>query len=92
VQPCCYAFYANANLPQSVPTHPCILPAFLPYCLLVALDTVSPFLPRYLHQLGQYYGSSKATFPNMFFMETPKQHFDSEDGDYKVGGGGDMST
>lgn len=39
---------------------------------------------RYLHQLGRYYQSSRSQFPHMFFMETPKQHFDSADGDYKV--------
>lgn len=51
----------------------------------IHLTCSSPALPRpsnhrYLHQLGKYYQSVKDTFPYMFFMETPKQHFDSEDG------------
>jgi hypothetical protein len=47
-------------------------------------ETRQPEYKENLHQLGQYYLSVKDKFPNMFFMETPKQHFDSSDGDYKV--------
>eukprot|EP00775_Hariotina_reticulata_P009622 gene9622-9783_t len=47
-------------------------------------ETRQPEYAQNLHQLGQYYLSVKDKFPNMFFMETPKQHFDSADGDYKV--------
>eukprot|EP00877_Chromochloris_zofingiensis_P010268 jgi/Chrzof1/5495/Cz16g05120.t1 len=39
---------------------------------------------RHLHDLGQYYRRMRSKFPNMIFMETPKQHFDSVDGDYQV--------
>lgn len=37
-----------------------------------------------LHQLGKFYQATKGNFSNLFWMETPKQHFDSADGDYKV--------
>jgi hypothetical protein len=43
--------------------------------------------PRYiqhLHELGAFYSSHREDFPNMFFMETPKQHFAaSNDGDFQ---------
>lgn len=44
--------------------------------------------PRYiqhLHELGEWWSGVKDDFPNVFFMETPKQHFaDAFDGDYQV--------
>jgi len=42
--------------------------------------------PRYiqhLHELGEFYEANREAFPNMFFMQTPKQHFAAAgDGDY----------
>ena len=35
-----------------------------------------------LHQLGTFYNDTKGEFPYQFFMETPKQHFSSENGDW----------
>ena len=37
---------------------------------------------RNLHQLGRFYRETKAAYPYQLFMETPKQHFASPDGDY----------
>ena len=37
-----------------------------------------------LHLLGKFYNESKGRFPNQFFMETPKQHFSSFDGDWSA--------
>ena len=37
----------------------------------------------YLKSVGKFYEETKKSFPWQFFMETPKQHFDSADGDYK---------
>lgn len=36
----------------------------------------------HLHALGKLYQQLRGKFPNWFFMETPKQHFDSPDGDF----------
>ena len=36
-----------------------------------------------LHRLGIFYNKSKDDFPYQLFMETPKQHFDSEGGDFQ---------
>lgn len=47
-------------------------------------ETKQPEYKQNLHQLGKFYTDTKAKFPNLFWMETPKQHFDSVDGDYKV--------
>jgi hypothetical protein len=38
---------------------------------------------RYLKATGEFYNTTKASFPWQFFMETPKQHFESTDGDFK---------
>jgi hypothetical protein len=47
-------------------------------------ETKQPEYKENLHQLGQFYTDTKDKFPNLFWFETPKQHFDSADGDYKV--------
>jgi hypothetical protein len=47
-------------------------------------ETKQPEYKENLHQLGKFYTYTKDKFPNQFWFETPKQHFDSEDGDYKV--------
>ncbi|KAI8466201.1 MAG: hypothetical protein J3K34DRAFT_524733 [Monoraphidium minutum] len=36
-----------------------------------------------LRELGAYYKKTKARFPHMFFMETPKQHFETPTGDFQ---------
>jgi hypothetical protein len=36
----------------------------------------------HLHALGKLYRQVRGKFPHWFFMETPKQHFDSPDGDF----------
>jgi hypothetical protein len=47
-------------------------------------DVQRPRYIQHLHELGEFYSAHKAAFPNMFFMETPKQHFaDAADGDYQ---------
>jgi hypothetical protein len=38
---------------------------------------------QHLHELGAFFKANRPTFPNVFWMQTPKQHFDSSDGDYK---------
>ncbi|WIA13604.1 hypothetical protein OEZ85_007170 [Tetradesmus obliquus] len=47
-------------------------------------ETKQPEYKDNLHQLGKFYTATKDKFPNLFWFETPKQHFDSADGDYKV--------
>lgn len=47
-------------------------------------ETQQPQYKENLHQLGKFYNKTRLKFPNLFWMETPKQHFDSADGDYKV--------
>jgi hypothetical protein len=37
----------------------------------------------HLHALGKLYKEVRGKFPHWFFMETPKQHFDSPDGDFE---------
>ncbi|WIA13627.1 hypothetical protein OEZ85_007191 [Tetradesmus obliquus] len=37
----------------------------------------------HLHALGRLYSNQKSKFPHWLFMETPKQHFDSPDGDFE---------
>jgi hypothetical protein len=48
-------------------------------------EVVRPQYVQHLHELGKYYAAHREKYPNMFFMETPKQHFaDSEDGDFQT--------
>jgi hypothetical protein len=37
----------------------------------------------HLHELGKLFSKVRGKFPHWFFMETPKQHFDSPDGDFE---------
>jgi len=48
-------------------------------------ETVRPAYQQYMHLVGDFYNRTKHDFPNQFFMQTPKQHFESADGDYQVG-------
>eukprot|EP00879_Flechtneria_rotunda_P021731 GHRR01022915.1.p1 GENE.GHRR01022915.1~~GHRR01022915.1.p1 ORF type:complete len:334 (+),score=95.40 GHRR01022915.1:804-1805(+) len=47
-------------------------------------ETRQPQYVTNLHQLGKYYAATKGKYPHFLWMETPKQHFDSADGDYKA--------
>lgn len=47
-------------------------------------DTHRQRVQGHHHAIGQLYNSTKHKFPHVFWMETPKQHFDSEDGDFQV--------
>ena len=47
-------------------------------------ETVQEAYSEHLHKLGRWHNATKADFPNLLWLETPKQHFDSVDGDYKV--------
>lgn len=53
-------------------------------CRLWHGETRQPEYKENLHQLGKFYSKTRSRFPNLFWLETPKQHFDDADGDYKV--------
>jgi hypothetical protein len=43
----------------------------------------NPFA-RHLAALADYYRATHKAFPHQFWMQTPKQHFDSSDGDFQL--------